>query len=81
MSSSPSIFLLYVLYLYFCAWKCFPYSERDIYLVQHGKHCFRTVAIFSGSILEGVVSGQGEGGWEVGVAGEPRVGRRVGEEE
>lgn len=77
----PINLLLYVLYLYFCAWKCFPYSERDIYLVQHGKHCFRTVAIFSGSILEGVVSGQGEGGWEVGVAGEPRVGRRVGEEE
>lgn len=42
----------------------------DIYLVQHGKHCFTMAAIFSGSPLEGCgeggkVSGEGEQAWHM----------------
>lgn len=46
--------LLYVLFLYFYAWKCFPHSDTDIYLEQHIKHGFITVAVFSGSLWEGL---------------------------
>ena len=60
--------LLYVLFLFFYAWKCFSYSETDIYLEWHTKHGFTIVAIFSGSLWEGLARWAGcykKGGREV----------------
>lgn len=40
--------------LYFYVWKCFPHLETAFDLEQHIKRCFKTLAIFSGSLWKGI---------------------------